>query len=83
MTELTKIALDEIALAEIPCDAAGYRERALAAQKRAAEAPTTNLAALWLELAERYFDLADQVEQPAALRFPHKLHAGHSGRPLL
>ena len=54
-------------------DAAAYRERALMAQKKAAEAPTAGLKTLWLELAERYFELADQVEPDAELHFPHKL----------
>jgi hypothetical protein len=61
-------------MADMEWDAAAYRERALAAQKKAAEAPTPGLASLWQELAERYFELADQVEPEALLRFPHKLH---------
>jgi len=64
-------------------DAAAYRERALMAQKRAAEAPTDGLRALWLELAERYFELADQVGDDAALRFPHKPHAPQGGGRIL
>ena len=65
-------------------DAAAYRARALAAQKKAAEAPTEGLKTLWEELAERYFELADQVEPEAELRFPHKLHkSAHGGRILL
>jgi len=70
-------------MAEMEWDAAAYRERALMAQKRAAEAPTEGLKALWLELAERYFELADQVGDDSALRFPHKLHAPQGGRILL
>jgi len=70
-------------MAEMEWDAAAYRERALMAQKRAAEAPTEGLKALWLELAERYFELADQVGDDAAMRFPHKLHAPQGGRILL
>jgi hypothetical protein len=73
----------QAAMPETECDAATYRERALSAQERALAAPTPGLAALWRELAERYFELADQVEQPNALRFPHKLHAGHGGPVLL
>jgi hypothetical protein len=69
---------------EMEWDAAAYRARALAAQQRAAEAPSEGLKALWLELAERYFELADQAEPDAELRFPHKLHKrGNSGRVLL
>jgi len=64
-------------------DAAAYRERALMAQEKAAEAPTEGLKTLWLELAERYFELADQVEPDAELRFPHKLHALHGGGRIL
>ena len=65
-------------------DAAAYRERALMAQKKASEAPTAGLKTMWLELAERYFELADQVEPDAGLRLPHKLHAPQrSGRMLL
>ena len=64
-------------------DAAAYRERALMAQEKAAEAPTEGLKTLWLELAERYFELADQVEPDAELRFPHKLHAPHGGGRIL
>jgi hypothetical protein len=67
------------AMPETQCDAATYRERALSAQERAAAASSPGLSALWLELAERYFELADQVDSPAALRFPHKLHASHGG----
>jgi hypothetical protein len=70
-------------MAEMEWDAAAYRERALMAQKRAAEAPTEGLKALWLELAERYFELADQVGDAAELRFPHKLHAPQGGGRIL
>ena len=72
-------------MAEKEWDARAYRERALMAQNRAAEAPTEGLKALWLELAERYFELADQVDGDceSALHFPHKLHAPHGGRILL
>ncbi|HKQ09789.1 MAG TPA: hypothetical protein VJS85_01255 [Rhizomicrobium sp.] len=59
-------------------DAAAYRERALVAQKKAAEAPTEGLKTLWLELAERYFELADRIVPETLLRFPHK--PGHHGR---
>jgi len=64
-------------------DAAAYRERALMAQMKAAEAPSTGLKTLWLELAERYFELAEQVEPDAELRFPHKLHAPQRGGRIL
>jgi hypothetical protein len=64
-------------------DATAYRERALMAQNKAAEAPTEGLKALWLELAERYFELADQVEPDAELRFPHKLHSPQGGGRIL
>jgi len=65
-------------------NAAAYRARALAAQKKAAEAPTEGLKTLWEELADRYFDLADQIEPEAELRFPHKLHKpANRGRALL
>jgi len=37
---------------------------------------------LWLELAERYFELADQAEPDAPLRFSHKAHRP-AGRILL
>ena len=47
---------------------------ALMAQKKAEEAPSEGLKGLWLELAERYFELADQVAEDAALHFPNKLH---------
>ena len=60
-------------MAEMEWDAAAFRARALAAQKRGAEAPTPGLATLWRELAERYFELADQVEPEVPLRFVHKL----------
>jgi hypothetical protein len=71
-------------MSEVEWDAAAYRERALAAQKKAAEAPTPGLSALWQELAERYFELADQVEPEALLRFPHKAHKpANGGRVLL
>ncbi|MEO8301386.1 MAG: hypothetical protein ABI608_06315 [Rhizomicrobium sp.] len=69
-------------MSEMEWDAAAYRERALMAQKKAEEAPTEGLKALWRELAERYFELADQLGGDAALRFPHKLHAPQ-GRILL
>jgi hypothetical protein len=64
-------------MAEMEWDAGAYRERALIAQKKAAEAPSEGLKTLWVELAERYFELADQAdaETESALRFPHKLHA--------
>ena len=62
-------------------DAAAYRERALGAQKKAAEAPTEGLKTLWLELAERYFELADRIAPETLLRFPHKAHKpGHHER---
>lgn len=72
-------------MAEMEWDAGAYRERALMAQKKAAEAPTEGLKTLWLELAERYFELADQADADTerALRLPHKLHAPHGGRILL
>jgi hypothetical protein len=74
----------EIFRAKTEWDSAAYRERALMAQKRAAEAPTEGLKTLWLELAERYFELADQVLPEAELRFPHKLQGpGSGGRILL
>jgi hypothetical protein len=69
---------------EMEWDAATYRKRALEAQKTAAEAPSEGLKTLWLELAERYFELADQVEPEALLRFPPKPHKpSHGGRILL
>jgi hypothetical protein len=80
---MAESAMPETTMPETKWDAATYRERALGAQERAAGAPSPGLAALWLELAERYFELADQVEQPDALRFPHKLHASPGGRALL
>ena len=49
----------------------GYRERGISAQQRAAEAPTDGLRQLWLELAERYFELADQNDDGS----PLSLHA--------
>ena len=70
-------------MAEMEWDAAAYRERALMAQKRAVEAPTEGLKALWLELAERYFELADQVGDDTALRFPHKPHGPQGGGRIL
>jgi len=74
-------------MADTDWDSAAYRERALMAQKKAAEAPTEGLKALWLELAERYFELADQADQAGPeteLRFPQKLHGpGNAGRMLL
>jgi len=71
-------------MADTGWDPAAYRERALSAQKKAAEAPTEGLKALWLELAERYFELADQAEPETELRFPHKLHGpANTGRILL
>lgn len=70
-------------MAEMDWDAAAYRERALMAQKKAAEAPTEGLKALWLELAERYFELADQAEPDAELRFPHKRLSPHGGGRIL
>ncbi len=53
------------------------------AQEKAAEAPTEGLKALWLELAERYFEMADQVSDEGELRFAHKLNARHGGRMML
>ena len=65
-------------------DTVDYRERALAAQKTAAEAPTDVLRAMWQELAERYFELADEIEPEALLRF-HSAGKSkpHGGRILL
>ena len=57
-------------MAEMEWDAAAYRERALMAQKKAAEAPTEGLKTLWLELAERYFELADQVGRRRRVALP-------------
>ena len=69
---------------EIDWDAAAYRKRALEAQEKAAEAPSEGLKTLWLELAERYFELADQVEPDSLLRFPHKSRKpANGGRALL
>jgi hypothetical protein len=70
-------------MTEMEWDAAAYRSRALMAQEKAAEAPTQGLAALWQELAERYFELADQVEPEALLRFPHKPHKPANGGRIL
>ena len=39
-----------------------YRERGISAQQRAAEAPADGLTLLWLELAKRYFELADEYD---------------------
>lgn len=66
-------------------DADAYRQRGLMAQERAAEAPTEALKTLWLELAERYFEMADQIaaEDDPALRLPHRLRAPQGGRILL
>ena len=66
-------------------DCEAYRERGLMAQEKAAEAPTEGLKTLWLELAERYFEMADQIaiEDDPALRLPHKLHTPRGGRILL
>lgn len=64
-------------------DAAAYRERALMAQEKAAAAPTEGLKSLWLELAERYFALADEAGEDAALHFPHRLHAPQRGGRVL
>jgi hypothetical protein len=69
-------------MTEMEWDAAAYRARALTAQKKAEEAPSDGLRILWLELAERYFELADQAEPDAPLRFSNKPH-GHGGRILL
>lgn len=46
-----------------------YRERGLAAQLKAAEAPTNGLRILWLELADRYFALAEEYDVGTFLRF--------------
>jgi len=70
-------------MAEMEWDAAAYRERALTAQEKAAGAPSEGLRTLWLELAERYFELADQVGDDTALRFPHKLHKPQGGGRIL
>ena len=70
-------------MAETQWDADAYRQRGLMAQEKAAEAPTEGLKALWLELAERYFEMADQVSDEAELRFAHKLNARHGGRMML
>ena len=66
-------------------DADAYRRRGLVAQEAAAQAPTEALKIQWLDLAERYFDMADQIaaENDPTLRLPHKLHGLHSGRLLL
>jgi hypothetical protein len=50
-----------------------YRARGLAAQQRAADAPTDGLKTLWLELAQRYFELADEYDVGSFLRFSAKL----------
>ena len=65
-------------------DSVDYRERALVAQKTAAEAPTDALRAMWQELAERYFELAEEVAPEALLRF-HSTGKSkpHGGRILL
>jgi hypothetical protein len=47
-----------------------YRERGISAQQWAAEAETDGLRSIWLELAERYFELAEQQEPEDLLRFP-------------
>jgi hypothetical protein len=72
-------------MAETQWDCDAYRQRGLMAQEKAAEAPTEGLKTLWLELAERYFEMADQIagEEDPSLRLPHKLHAPHGGRILL
>ena len=44
-----------------------YRERGISAQRWAAEAPTDGLRSLWLELAERYFELADEYDAGSSL----------------
>ena len=64
-------------------DADAYRQRGLMAQEKAAEAPTEGLKTLWQELAERYFEMADQVGNEAELRFPHKRNSPPRGRMLL
>jgi hypothetical protein len=51
-----------------------YRARGLVAQQRAADAPTAGLKILWLELAERYFELADEYDVGSFLRFSARLH---------
>ena len=70
-------------MAKTQWDADAYRQRGLMAQEKAASAPTEGLKTLWLELAERYFEMADQVCDEAELRFPHKLHSPQGGRILL
>jgi len=45
----------------------GYRERGISAQQRAAVAPTDGLRQLWLELAQRYFELADDDDGGSSL----------------
>jgi hypothetical protein len=72
-------------MAEMEWDSGAYRERALLAQKKAGAAPSEGLKTLWLELAERYFELADQAdaETESALRLPHKLHAPSGGGRIL
>ena len=72
-------------MAKTQWDCEAYRQRGLMAQEKAAEAPTEGLKTLWLELAERYFEMADQiaVEDDPAPHLPHKLHTPRGGRILL
>ena len=51
-----------------------YRERGILAQRWAAEAPTDGLRSLWLELAERYFELADEYDAESPLSFHARKH---------
>lgn len=46
-----------------------YRERGISAQQWAAEAATDGLRSIWLELAERYFELAEREESESPLKF--------------
>ena len=56
-------------MASIEKSVGSFRERGLLAQKKAEEAGTDGLKAFWLELSERYFELAAEAARQTPSRF--------------